>query len=368
MLDSLYIKNFRVLKELKIDSLSQVNLITGKNNTGKSTILEALAIYASRGDLSQIYQLLNYRGEDYRLKDNIYNEPKEIVENNLRSLSSMFTNRKTIFTRNEGIQIGSNENRLNLRFAKYMNQLLVKEQGETYQSTVLIPENKTNVKDFKAAFEIKLNYDAKVIPLDETNFFHLNFEEQANHENYQLIRTCVINKTTNSKLFDHIALTDKENYVIEALRIIEPTTERIAFIENRLGERTAVIKLPNQPKVLPLQSMGDGINRILTIILAMVNADNGYFLLDEFENGLHYSVQEQLWKIIFKLAQELNVQVFATTHSNDCIAGFEQALNDQSNQVSGKLIRLDNINGTIRPVTYSPDEIKIATNQNIEVR
>ena len=65
--------------------------------------------------------------------------------------------------------------------------------------------------------------------------------------------------------------------------------------------------------------MGDGINRILTIILAMVNCENGYLLIDEFENGLHYSVQEKLWEIIFYLAKRLNIQVFATTHSNDTI-------------------------------------------------
>jgi len=117
-----------------------------------------------------------------------------------------------------------------------------------------------------------------------------------------------------------------------------------------------------------LRSMGDGINRILTIILALVNAENGFLLLDEFENGLHYTVQKQLWEIIFKLSQKLNVQVFATTHSNDCISGFENVLNSSTNTVSGKLIRLDNVNGVIKQVEFSPKEIEIANDQNIEVR
>jgi AAA15 family ATPase/GTPase len=69
--------------------------------------------------------------------------------------------------------------------------------------------------------------------------------------------------------------------------------------------------------------MGDGMNRILTIILALVNSDNGCLLIDEFENGLHYTVQENLWRIIFHLSKELNIQVFATTHSEDCIKGFQ---------------------------------------------
>lgn len=367
MLDSLQIKNFRKLKELKIDSLSQVNLITGKNNTGKSSILEALAIYASRGDFSLIFDLLNYRGEDYRLKNNNYLEPREIIDNNIKSLSSLFINRKTVFTRNEGIQIGSHDKMLNLRFAKYFDNI-VQENNVVYKRAVPVPETQTDVADFKVGFEIKQNYEAVITPLDRNINFQFSFDEHTSHENIQFIRTSSISQVTNSKLFDQIILTDKEKSVIEALRIIEPTTERIAFIDNNSGERTAVIKLSNVSSILPLQSMGDGINRILTIILAMVNADNGYFLLDEFENGLHHSVQEQLWKVIFQLAKTLNIQVFATTHSNDCIAGFEQILNDKTNEVSGKLIRLDNINGLIQHLEFSPEEMKFAYNQNIEIR
>jgi AAA15 family ATPase/GTPase len=129
-----------------------------------------------------------------------------------------------------------------------------------------------------------------------------------------------------------------------------------------------VIKLSEIPGVLPLKSMGDGINRILTIILALVNAENGFLLIDEFENGLHYSVQEQLWKIIFSLSKKLNVQVFVTTHSNDCISGFERELNSAGNTVTGRLIRLDNVRGSIKQVEFLPNELKIASEQEIEIR
>lgn len=114
--------------------------------------------------------------------------------------------------------------------------------------------------------------------------------------------------------------------------------------------------------------MGDGINRILTIILALVNSDNGFLLIDEFENGLHHSIQEKLWEIIFNLANKLNVQIFVTTHSEDCISGFENVLNSPQNTLDGKLIRLDNINGKVKQVEFSKEELKIATDQNIETR
>jgi len=106
----------------------------------------------------------------------------------------------------------------------------------------------------------------------------------------------------------------------------------------------------------------------LTIILALVNSDNGFLLLDEFENGLHHTVQEKLWNVIFKLAQSLKIQVFVTTHSEDCISGYENVLNNPENKLDGKLIRLDNINGEIHQVEFNANELKIATDLNIETR
>jgi AAA15 family ATPase/GTPase len=120
--------------------------------------------------------------------------------------------------------------------------------------------------------------------------------------------------------------------------------------------------------IYTLKSMGDGINRILTIILALVNSDNGFLLIDEFENGLHYSVQEKLWEIIFSLSEKLNIQVFATTHSEDSILGFESILNDKETQLEGKLIRLELTNGFVRQVEFNADELKIASDGNIETR
>ena len=114
--------------------------------------------------------------------------------------------------------------------------------------------------------------------------------------------------------------------------------------------------------------MGDGMNRILTIILALVNAGDSYLLIDEFENGLHHTVQEDLWKMIFQLAKELNVQVFATTHSDDCIHAFESVMNSEGNESEGQYFRLDNIGGQIIPTLYSPEELDTADDHQIEVR
>lgn len=368
MLDSLAIKNFRNLKDLRFRSLSRVNLITGKNNTGKSTILEAIAIYATKGDMGLIYQLLQERGENFKATK----ETQNTTELNVRSLASLFTDRLIGFDQGNSISIGmvekEDDSTVSLRFVRYFDAISSGENGVLKKRIVVESEVDAQQTSLKIGLETKVGDRSLVRTLDEGIFNVTAFWGNSTNDNFQFIRTRSIDRDTNGKLWDSITLTEKENYVIEALKIIEPSTERIAFVETSSRERSAVIKLADVNGTLPLRSMGDGINRILTIILALVNSDNGFLLIDEFENGLHYTVQEQLWDIIFKLAQKLNVQVFVTTHSEDCIKGFELILNSDLNSENGRLIRLDNENGIIKQVEFNAQELKIATDHNIETR
>jgi AAA15 family ATPase/GTPase len=376
MLNSLYIKNYRSLKELKLNTLDQVNLITGKNNTGKSTLLEAIAIYACKGDLLDIEQIIEQHGEIFQQNEKTQNEFSSI-----RVLSSIFSNRVIGFEPENQIIIGEIEKNLFgespgaegsiiLKFVKYIDETEKDESGNLIKRRRIV-QKKIENDNYKLGFSIAVKgITEHLYSLEDYNIRLLGYGDKTSTNNYQFIKTANIDRMVNGRLFDDIALTDKEKYVIEALRIIESATDRIAFVERRLknSERVAVIKLKNSKDVFPLKSMGDGINRILTIILALVNSENGFLLIDEFENGLHYSVQEQLWKIIFSLSKELNIQVFATTHSEDCISGFEQILNDPKNSVTGRLIRMDSIDGIIKQTFFSSDELKIANAQDIELR
>ncbi|WP_162915412.1 AAA family ATPase [Paraflavitalea soli] len=378
MLDSLAIKNFRNLKDLTIPSLGKVNLITGKNNTGKSAILEAIAIYASRADMGVILQQLEDRGEYY----NDGESKGDLTEILIRSFSSLFNNRFIGFDSKDAILIGPIqfpllENRVfedipvSLRFRKYIDESNADAQGNViFRGRIPVEEYSlgTFKSDAKIGLEIAVGFESFILPLDKKVSLYNVSRNRIYEGNFQFVKTGSLDREFNGRLFDKITLTEKERYVINALKFIEPFTDRIAFVEEVKGKRTAVIKLTGSVAILPLRSMGDGINRIFTIILAMVNAEGGYLLIDEFENGLHYTVQEQLWSIIFKLAQELNIQVFATTHSEDCIAAFSRVLNTPNQTLQGKLIRLDNVNGTIQQVEYNAEELKIATDQNIETR
>lgn len=370
MLSSFYIKNYRNLRELRFDTLGQINLISGKNNTGKSSLLEAVYLYANRGSIESIVANLSDRKEYSR-----HSNSEEPQDENIKSLASLFFNRKVSFNKEDSIEIGCPDlpELMTLRFVYYNEMVERNDEDELIRLRPIIVDDVSieNTSDLSMGFEIKAGEYSRLLTFQRSlwSYSRSTAYNLLQSPNNQFIHTNNINREANSSLFDNITLTDKEQYIIEALKIIEPDTERIAFVDSgNKQERIALIKLSNSKDVIPLGSMGDGINRILTIILALVNCNDGYLLIDEFENGLHYTVQEQLWEVIFKLAKELNIQVFATTHSNDCISSFSSVLNRSGNKSLGRYIRLDNIKGEIKEVVFSSEELTIAEEQDIELR
>jgi AAA15 family ATPase/GTPase len=106
----------------------------------------------------------------------------------------------------------------------------------------------------------------------------------------------------------------------------------------------------------------------LAIVASLVSVGKGTLLVDEIDTGLYYAVLKDMWKLILETAQKQNAQVFATTHSWDCVKAFQQALDEFQNPEFGRLIRLERIDNQIKTVPYLADELGIAVEQGIEVR
>ena len=131
--------------------------------------------------------------------------------------------------------------------------------------------------------------------------------------------------------------------------------------------RRALVRLKGHKQPVPLRSLGDGALRLFGVALALANSHGGFLLIDEAENGIHYSLQRDFWRMVLRTAQENDVQVLATTHSWDCIKGFAQAAT-QSEDADGVLVRLSRQYGDLRAVEYSEEDLAIAAEQGIEVR
>jgi AAA15 family ATPase/GTPase len=184
---------------------------------------------------------------------------------------------------------------------------------------------------------------------------------------YQFIPTQGVSDNKTAALWDSISLTNLETKVIEGLKLIEPTISGIAFVKSEFsGGRIPLVKLEDMDEPIPLKNLGDGMSRLLQIILSLVTAKDGALLIDEFENGLYWDIQEDVWKVVFKLAEELNVQVFATTHSRDCIAGFQKAWAE--NEDKGAFLRLTKKDGNVTIKEYDLELLTDSLETNVEVR
>jgi AAA15 family ATPase/GTPase len=373
MLKSLRIENFKNIKKIHIPSLATVNLITGKNNTSKTSLLESISLLSSNIDFNLMFQLIAERGELFYSANE--NGMVRSIDN-LKSLSSLFYGRQADTEEQSPIFIGDEGENISLRFVNYIEEV-VEDINQTTGEKSIIGRRRSKVvvnngfNDSLIGLEIQTKNYNTIVPIDDSRSLsnirtHLPIQKR----NFQFIKPSYQENEMNGILWDKIALTEKEDLVINTLRIIEEDLEKISFIkeESSSRERRVIAKIRNVTERIPLKSMGDGINRVLAIILGLVNADNGYLLIDEFENGLHYSVQEKLWETVFNLSQKLKIQVFATTHSNDCISAFSKVTNADEYKNLGKLIKLEKVNTEIKAVDFNSNELNIAENQNIELR
>jgi hypothetical protein len=175
-------------------------------------------------------------------------------------------------------------------------------------------------------------------------------------------------------LWETVALTSNEERVLNALRLLEPSIEKIASVSvthdyygggNQRGGFRAKFKDVERP--VPIGSLGDGIWRLLVMAIAIAQCKDGILLIDEIDTGLHYSVMADMWKLIYGAARELNVQVFATTHSNDCIQSLAEVC--CSEEEAGGNVTLQRIErGIKKSVAYTSKEIEAAAARGIEVR
>lgn len=172
-----------------------------------------------------------------------------------------------------------------------------------------------------------------------------------------------------ASLWYNISLTPRESYILEALQIIDESISAFAMIgdsSDRPPSR-AMVRSDKFSQPVPLRSFGDGLNRLLGIILSLVNVSGGILLIDEFENGLHHTIQIEAWDLIFRLAKKLNVQVLATTHSFDSVIAFAQVAVAHE-ELDGLLVRIDQFGDQMRAVEYTEQDLQVAALQRVEVR
>lgn len=367
ILNSLEVRGFRRFEHLQIERLGRVNLIVGKNNVGKTSLLEVLQLYAHRGSPTLILEQLRGHDESKPLSSR-YGDAEEL----LSALKYLFHGRPEPRAHLDPIAIGpANSSDTTLSIAvDWWYTIQISDGIRTMQPL----ESTDNDKAVNRVprFTVQMGKQTIFNYLLDSSLFPMlprSLVPDLTDINCIFVTANGLSKEQAAELWDSIALTEQEKEVLAALRLIAPGITGLSFVGDSTsrGERSPIVKIASIHEPLPLRSLGDGMQRVLGIALALVNTRDGLLLIDEFENGLHYSAQPDLWRLIFRVASQLNVQVFAATHSWDCLRAFQEAAQEDA-QNEGLLIRLESKKGKIVPTLFDERKLGIATREQIEVR
>ncbi len=369
-LPSLSIEGFRGIRSLELPELGRVTLLAGGNGVGKTSVLDALRLYAARGDFGVFTDLLNSRDEIISGLDedgdpvaspdisalfhDVDGEP-EPHPIRIRSKPSKYDLSVRLVAPDSDdeipdIPLGHEE-------PKVLN-LSIGQSNRIVRTGPLVYDNlRGRAYPIRRALRRRSGPPSDPWPSPILN---------------ESLGPGLLNNIELARLWDAVVLTKYEDIAVEALRlVVDEQIERLAVVGDgagRYGSRwpRALVKLQSSSTPVPLKRLGDGTNRLLAIALALANCRDGILLIDEVENGIHYSVQTDLWRMVFRVAEAENVQVIAATHSWDCIASFANAAIEST--AVGTLFRLERFETGLEAVQYSEENLQVAAHQKIEVR
>ncbi|WP_157142665.1 AAA family ATPase [Brachyspira pilosicoli] len=311
------ISNFKCFKEFKVDSFKRFNLIFGKNSVGKSNLLEALYLY------SNMFRSDTVLSSSFLQRDIPLNNNLELIFHN--------------FDYSKPINIKTTKKELNIYPIESLTDNLldgiyykIDNNGKTIKLPMIINNNRQLDDSFVSinnSFTINdINVRSVILDSSLFNFYFFN--------DYSISETRVKNNTIS--LFDKIQNLKIDKMVINCLKPIIPNLQSIRISSNKICEADIGLN-----RYISLNALGNGILKIFNYIVNALFVQNGILLIDEIDNGFHYSSLRNLWISLFKVSYLGNIQIFATTHSYECIKAF----NDVYNEVKNKYNSNDDIQG-----------------------
>ncbi len=370
MLKSLKIENFRSFQSFELKQFGRINLLVGENNSGKTSILEAIQLFYSRFNLELLSQMMINRGEI-----SINDDRRVVSVGRERELDicHLFYNHE-IVVGSKFFILGDSEN------SQERLDFLVASHESTQTEQLNLSEIVDDLEEFKGldliiGWDSILHYDDIRLPLSPDGGLRLDYVRR--------FRRNIKNLTTRTQfvtplslgikemipLFEQIVLKPEEELITLALQQIDPRIRRIA--PNTSGysasNRGGFFILLTDNQRIPIGSMGDGIWRMLGLTLSAVCTKDGILLIDEIDTGLHFTTMTNMWRMLWETAKLSNVQIFATTHSRDCwesLAELVESENISEGEITIHRIERDKPTS----VMFNEREMVIAAERGIEVR
>ena len=353
MLKHLKVEHFRGLNNLYIEQLNNINLFAGHNNSGKTSLLEALFLLFGWGN-PQLLMSLN----TFREIDRATGTPEAIGDTLWKHLFFTLDMERDVEISATHTSLG----KLNLKIAP-IRKGEIKISFDPNLTSLLGTGSEITEHTLQFLFTNEQNEGLK------TSSIHLTSQSiQLTHAEANIpYKATFLSSRSGKSNEDAIQLAQlrkrkKENLILDALRVVEP---RLKSIEDNMASGKPMIWGDiGLAELVPLPVMGEGMTRLIRFVLAISSSPGGLVLVDEIENGFHHSILPDVWRVIDKAATEFDTQVFATTHSLECVTAAYESLSTER----FRLHRLEASEEVNRCVTYEPDSIEAAIQHGLEVR
>ena len=352
MFKSIKIKNLRAIEKLNIDNLGQINLFVGQNNCGKTTILEGLFFLIGATNPQLLIRANTFRALNVASKE---------------LLCTFFNNMDVAVP----IEISCE-----IRETKEKQKLLIRPKKKKTRTIEHIDSDFVPVEieaaDSRPPFipdGLELEYSSTKNRSEKTisEIFLKGRDVVTEGYKERELQGIFINPLTLYSWKDRFGAAHRKKLVPELISFLKKIDPHISDLGlNEIGLLEVDIGLPS---LLPANLVGGGIVKFLSVALAMLNSRDGIVLIDEVENGLHYSAQQKIWEAIFNWSEELNVQVFATTHSYECINAFATCAPNTLFAKDCKLFRIERTDGVLTPIRFgTPEDILTYVAKRWEIR
>ena len=339
MLQNLEIRNFRLFDHLRMERLGQINLVGGRNNSGKTTLLEALFLLCGMANPELLLRINTFRG--FRGLNELVT-PTAIPETILKPLFYQFDSNQIIKINGQHDSLDYIELKVTVERQNTVALSLKNPQADPsavdQRDPIQIPSSTLVANRENAEFnDLRLDYVYGSHRSGETRSegrLHVanNGIQMATPSNENPFLAIFVSSRGGNSIEDATRLGDlrrrkQGNLLVDALKIMEPRLQ--ALEENSVAGYPMIWGDIGLSELVSLSMMGEGMTRIARILLAISTAAGGVVMVDEVENGIHYSVLQKVWSAIAAAAERAQVQVFATTHSFECMAAAHKALGDK---------------------------------------
>ena len=358
MITKLNITGFKGFSQLELPKLSRVTLLGGRNNVGKTSILEALFMFHDRLNPQMILRQFAWRGVAAIVFDpdsmwapvfHNYDMQKKIV------ISAV---------------LDGNEEKMTVAFNPHYTPLAIQANG--IKSGTKPAQIRTDQKP-EPSFALDVVYDAKEMKNQKVHLLmglegvgvHVEKVSMKPRRASFLGARVPINPSEDAQKFGQLDILGKQERIVDFLRIIEPDLKSLSTIA--MGDSSLIHGDIGLSRKIPVAYMGDGVARLLSIVLAIATAQNGIVLIDECENGIHYSAMSKVWEAIAKAAREFDCQIIGTTHSYECLEAAYQGMS-RGFASDFSYIRLDRTDKGIMAKSFNHEALKVAVETNMEVR